>query len=92
MAKSSVKGKKRITFELHAEPDSEVFVAGTFNDWNPSEKQLRYKDGVYTAMLFLPKGRHEYKFVVDGIWCVDPECPDWVPNDVGSLNSVINVE
>ncbi len=92
MSGSSVKGRRRVTFELCAEPGSEVFVAGTFNNWNPGEKQLRYRDDVYTAMLLLPKGRHEYKFIVDGTWCIDPECSDWVPNGMGSLNSVIHVE
>jgi len=28
----------------------------------------------------------------DGIWCIDPECPDWVPNAHGTLNSVITVD
>ena len=25
------------------------------------------------------------------VWCVDPECSEWVPNGIGSLNSVVTV-
>jgi len=92
MARSSTKGRRRVTFELRAEPGSEVYVAGTFNDWDPTERKLNYREGVYKTALLLPKGRYEYKYVIDEIWCVDPECPDWVPNDHGSLNSVLFVE
>ena len=45
-------------------------------------------DGEFTCTLTLPKGRYEYKFVINGTWCADPECTDWVQNDMGTLNSV----
>jgi 1,4-alpha-glucan branching enzyme len=85
------KGRKRVQFELQADPGSQVFVAGDFNDWNPQAKQLKEDGGVYSAALMLPKGQYQYKFVVNGTWCVDPECTDWIPNDQGSLNSVVIV-
>ncbi|MEI6970992.1 MAG: glycogen-binding domain-containing protein [bacterium] len=84
-------GKKRIKFAIKAQPGSEVYVTGTFNGWNPKKNKLALKAGLYSGTILLPKGRHEYKFVVDGIWCVDPECQEWVPNGMGSLNSVIVV-
>lgn len=83
---------KRVKFEIQAEPGSEVYVAGTFNSWNPKQNKLREKTGVYSATLLLPKGRYEYKFVINGVWCVDPKCQEWVPNNYGSLNSVVSVE
>jgi 1,4-alpha-glucan branching enzyme len=87
-------GKKRVTFQLTAEPGSAVHVAGSFNNWDGAAKQMKDKNGSgrYSTVVFLPRGRHEYKFLVDGKWCVDPECTDWVPNAHGSLNSVIVVE
>lgn len=91
MAKTSQPGKKRVTFKLRAEPGSNVYVAGSFNEWSPTERQMTHRDHSYTTTLLLSKGRHEYKFVVNGIWCIDPECSDWAPNDQGSLNSVIVV-
>lgn len=93
MARVSTAGKKKVTLQIKAESGKKVFVAGTFNTWNPEESKLKEKGktGVYSILLSLPKGRYEYKFVIDGVWCVDPECPEWVPNNFGSLNSVLTV-
>ena len=88
----SSKGKK-VEFQVTAEPGSEVFVAGSFNNWDP--KKHRMKDnpgsGHCKTTLVLPPGRHEYKFVVNGEWRVDPNCAELVPNEQGSLNSVVMV-
>ena len=91
MAKASTKGRKRVSVAFNYSPDSQVFVAGTFNEWNPSAKRLSCKDGVHKATMLVPKGRHEYKFVVDGTWHMDPDCDEWVPNPHGSFNSVLTV-
>ena len=92
MAKSPVKGGKRIKFSMKADPSSRVSVAGSFNEWNPEKHKLTCTNGVFTASILLPPGKHEYKFVVNDVWCVDPECADWAPNGLGSLNSVVTVE
>jgi 1,4-alpha-glucan branching enzyme len=83
---------KRMKFEIQAEAGSEVYVAGTFNSWNATQNKLKEKSGVFSGTLLLPKGKHEYKFVVNGVWCVDPKCQEQVSNDSGSLNSVITIE
>lgn len=85
---------KRVSFKLVAAPNSEVYVAGTFNNWNPTQHRLKESrtGGKYSITLMLPKGLHEYKFIVNGNWQVDPECQNWVRNPMGTLNSVINVE
>jgi 1,4-alpha-glucan branching enzyme len=86
------KGKK-VSFQLTVEPGSEVFVAGSFNDWNPTQYRMSDNPGSghCKATLVLPPGRHEYKFVVNGEWRLDPNCAESVPNDCGALNSVISV-
>ena len=92
MTDSSRTGRrKRVTFQLRAEPGSEVFVTGSFNNWDPRSLRLRDNngDGLFTRAVLLPTGRHEYKFIVDGVWCVDPNCPEWTPNSFGALNSVL---
>ena len=93
MARVSTAGKKQVKFQIKTESGKKVFLAGTFSGWDPKKNPLKEKGktGVYSITLTLPKGRYEYKFVVDGIWCVDPECPEWSPNDHGSLNSVLTV-
>jgi len=84
---------RRVRFELSAEPGSKVYVAGTFNNWNPMANPLKDNpdSGHYKAELRIPAGTHEYKFVVNGIWSADPKCPTWAPNGLGSLNSVLHV-
>ncbi len=95
MAKTKgVSGRRRVRFEVRAEPKSEVFVTGSFNSWDPKKKALEDKkqDGFYSGTLMLPKGTYEYKFVINGVWCADPECEEWTANEHGSLNSVIRVD
>ena len=80
-------------FQLSAEPGSQVFVAGTFNNWNPTANILKDKRdrGHFKTAFSVVPGTYEYKFIVNGVWTADPKCPDWVPNDCGSLNSVLHV-
>lgn len=87
-------GGKRVTFEIVSNPGSEVFLAGSFNSWDARRHQMKDTrgNGKYTITLKLPKGEHEYKFVINGNWVVDPECQDWVRNSLGTLNSVKKVD
>ena len=84
----------RTTFTVRAEVDSQVFIAGSFNQWNPTAKKMTDKKGtgLYTASIALSAGVYQYKFIIDGTWCADPDCTDWVQNDHGTLNSVIHVK
>ena len=84
---------QRVAFSVRAEVGSKVFVAGSFNNWDPTAKELIDKkgDGLFTATLTLAPGSYQYKFVIDGTWCADPECSDWIQNDHGTLNSVKHV-
>ena len=85
--------KKRVTFTLAADAGSEVYLAGDFNNWDPAGKKLTDKkgDGVYSAVISLAPGEYEYKFVINGTWCVDPNCKEWRQNSLGTLNSVLRV-
>jgi len=84
--------KQRIHFALLAEPGNQIYLTGSFNKWSPdSVKMEDIGDGRYQQSLQLPKGRHEYKFVVNNTWMADPDCHNWQPNKHGSLNSVLNV-
>jgi 1,4-alpha-glucan branching enzyme len=87
-----------IRFACHAPEAKAVFLAGTFNGWDslatPMEKD---SEGNWSAELRLPPGTHEFKFVVDGEWCCEPncdksvDCPHCVPNDFGTMNRLIEV-
>jgi 1,4-alpha-glucan branching enzyme len=86
--------RRRVQFTVEAEPGSDVFVAGTFNDWDPKARKLQETDeaGVFMTRILLPRGDYEYKFVVNDEWRMDSSCESWVPNEHGSLNSQIHVE
>ncbi len=92
--KTTTAGRKRVTFQIANDSGKDVFLAGSFNDWDPAQKQLKDSNGngLYTVTVLLPKGEHQYKFVVNGEWHVDPDCDNWVRNDLGTLNSVIDVK
>ena len=81
-----------VTFSVQAEKGKAVYLAGDFNDWNPTGKKMTYKarQGAYEATVKLARGEHQYKFVIDGVWCTDPENIRAVANDQGSFNSLID--
>lgn len=93
-SKSSRVSRRRVEFVIEDAPGKTVGVAGSFNDWNPESKVLSDKnsDGVYRGFLMLLPGVYEYKFVVNGDWRLDERNPNFAPNDLGTLNSVITVE
>jgi 1,4-alpha-glucan branching enzyme len=89
MESSTRDKKRRVQFRLAAPAGSQVFVAGTFNKWDPKATPLKEAAGGFAAMVMLLPGRYEYKFVVNGDWMTDPKGNETVPNGLGSRNSVI---
>lgn len=70
----------------------EVFVAGTFNQWDPLATALKpHAEGKWEVDLALEPGRYEYRFVVDGQWTEDPKSSEYTANPYGGLNSVLQV-
>lgn len=63
-----------VLFQLCASEAHIVYLAGKFNDWAKNRDGLVFDPqfamsltgGVWTAIVPLPPGRHEYQFVVDG--------------------------
>lgn len=84
---------KKVDFYLKTQPNRRVFVAGTFNDWDAEAIPMKDEtnSGNYHATIELTPGKYEYKFIIDGVWCVDENNPDFVVNDFGTLNSVLKV-
>ena len=82
-----------VAFTIAAAPDVPVFLAGTFNNWDAESIRLDGVDGVYSTTLELTPGSYEYKFIVNGFWTMDPDpSREWVPNGLGTLNSVVVVK
>jgi 1,4-alpha-glucan branching enzyme len=69
-----------------------VAVSGDFNGWSADATPMRRQGaGRWETTLALEPGRYEYKFLVDGDWIPDPLARENVPNQHGSLNSVVVV-
>ena len=71
-----------------------VYLAGTFNDWNDSKTKMSDadNDGTYTVTLLLAEGEYQYKFVVDGQWQQDPNNPEGADDGFGGQNSILRVD
>lgn len=85
---------KRVTFAYQARPGLAVYVAGDFNNWQPNTKQLSDAkgNGEYIVRCLIAPGRHEYKFVVNDEWILDPANDNRACNERGDWNNVIIVE
>lgn len=90
---------QEIEFICHAPEAESVFLAGTFNDWNPGTIPLKRSDnGMWWTSMPLEAGRYEFKFIVDGQWSCEPGCeqkfhgcPKCCANDFGTMNRVLEV-
>ncbi len=49
----------------------DVYLIGSFTNWKEKISTAK-SDGDYVAIIDLPEGEHQYKFVVDGKWEHDP--------------------
>jgi 1,4-alpha-glucan branching enzyme len=86
-------GRRRVFFSLKAPDAKAVSVVGDFNGWRADLHPMKMNDtGEWGKQLFLPPGRYEYKFVVDGQWWEDPACEQKSQNQYGTCNSVVVVE
>lgn len=82
--------KIRHEFSLYAPDARAVYVAGTFNHWDPARTLLRTdKHGHWKIEMVLQPGRYEYRFVVDGVWTNDPRAREASINEFGGTNSVL---
>ena len=84
--------EKPVDFVLNRTEARSAVVVGTFNNWDLSRTPMsREPQGSWKATVWLPAGRYEYRFVVDGQWISDPSAKEHVQNAYGSTNSVLVV-
>lgn len=71
---------------------NEVEIAGTFSDnWNKkNEMKKNLNTGIFEATLEVPRGRHEFKFIVDKKW-VCSQHYDRIKNKNNISNNVIDL-
>jgi 1,4-alpha-glucan branching enzyme len=83
---------KKVTVRYTAPGALHVALAGEFNGWSTdAEPMTRGRGGVWSAVLVLPPGTYQYKFLVDGEWREDDTNPKRVVVDHGVVNSVLEV-
>jgi hypothetical protein len=71
-----VPGKVLVHFQLDAPQASAVSLAGDFSNWAPTYVMTRSAPGVWTIVVPLAPGVHDYSFIVDGEkWVPDPAAP-----------------
>jgi hypothetical protein len=82
-----------VRFVLMVKGARKVAVAGDFNGWNPEATPLDNADGrgSFTATVPLPRGDHQYMFVVDGEWVTDPAAAERRPDGFGRENAVLRL-
>ncbi len=80
-----------VEFKVRASGAQSVAVAGSFNDWDVKKTPLAKSGDWWKATLALPRGRYEYRFVVDGKWLSDPNAKASVANVFGDTNSVLTL-
>jgi len=82
-----------VRFVLPARGARRVALAGDFNGWRTDDIVLTDErgDGMFTATVSLPQGRHSYLFWVDGHWMQDPAAGSSLPDGFGQRNSVLDL-
>lgn len=70
-----------------------VCVTGSFNQWSPQAHCMKRESGAWSITVFLPPGRYQYLFLVDGkVRQKDPGALLSQDNGFGEENSVLVVE
>jgi len=90
---NGIKVKSKIETFYHAAPAAKsVQLLGDFTHWQQQPINLRKgSNGLWWTAVRLEPGTHYYRFLVDGQWHDDPECPLYAPNPFGSKNAVRQV-
>eukprot|EP00295_Goniomonas_pacifica_P017734 CAMPEP_0175857192 /NCGR_PEP_ID=MMETSP0107_2-20121207/28956_1 /TAXON_ID=195067 ORGANISM="Goniomonas pacifica, Strain CCMP1869" /NCGR_SAMPLE_ID=MMETSP0107_2 /ASSEMBLY_ACC=CAM_ASM_000203 /LENGTH=126 /DNA_ID=CAMNT_0017173459 /DNA_START=12 /DNA_END=392 /DNA_ORIENTATION=+ len=79
-----------VTFEWK-EAAQEVYVSGSWVEWNIKVRLHQDADGVWRTECHVPPGSHQYKFIVDGVWRNAEDC-DIVLDSAGHQNHPLVVD
>ncbi|KAK6034787.1 hypothetical protein COOONC_27707 [Cooperia oncophora] len=82
---------KRMKIEIDIDTQQDVFVMGSFLNWQCALKCDPIGPGRRGITLDLPRGRHEFRFLADGKWLTSSLYTK-VPNGFGGDNNLMWVE
>ena len=73
--------------------ETNVVVVGDFNDWSHDAHPMRGGADGWTCTLIVPVGRrYRFRYLLDGKrWENDWEADDYVDNDYGGQDSVVDL-
>jgi len=78
-----------VSFFIRGYPKANrVYLAGSFNNWQPAAQAMKQTDSGWVAHIKLGPGKYWYKFVVDGNWVIDGDNNLREPDGEGNVNSV----
>jgi hypothetical protein len=76
-----------VQFRLDAPNAARVELSGSFTNWSSAVPLIETTPGVWSTLIALEPGVHDYAFVIDGqYWVVDPTAPE-VDDGFGGKNS-----
>lgn len=88
---TAAQGAVMVHFRLEASGAERVQLVGDFTDWQPAYSLSEVREGVWSVVVPVQPGVHEYGFLVDGQqWTVDPFAPR-VDDGFGGANSRLDV-
>ncbi|EGT52932.1 hypothetical protein CAEBREN_15454 [Caenorhabditis brenneri] len=74
-----------------ANTDQEVYLTGSFINWKCTLKCEKLVSGKKGVTVNLTRGRHEFRFMINGEWATSNDYQQ-VPNGLGGQNNIIFVE
>ena len=84
---------KKESFAYFAPSAENVMLVGDFTEWEQNPITLKkQKDGTWKANVELQSGEYQYRFLVDGQWQDDSQCPDRRDNGFGQQNCIRQVK
>ena len=90
-SKKTIEKKYPFKFEWKGNGKS-VLLAGSFLDnWTNTEVLVKNNDtGVFELLLYLPKSKHQFKFIVDNKWTCSNQYPT-MADERGIINNYIDL-
>ena len=80
---------KEVTFILDNYKNAEkIVLSGSFNNWSEDKFKMKKTANGWIFTTNLAGGKHHYKFIVDGNWCLDPNNSIKEYDESGNINSV----
>ena len=87
---TTIRGEGLVEFRFFRPGVSQVFLAGTFNRWQPAIPLESKGDGWWIATVTLPPGEYQFRYLADGQWFTDYAAQGIEPFK-GSWNSILVV-